>query len=425
MPRTSLSAFLATARQALHATQTANSSMLTFVVGNEAADLDSLCSALVLAYLRTAVHNSAGLHIPLANLPRADLALRPELRVVLGRAGLAPDDLLTLDDLPAAAHLPPARTRWLLVDHNALTGPLAARGFAARVVGCVDHHDDEGAVPPAQQGWPRVIETCGSCASLVVRECRAAWEEAASRARADDDDDDDVDRALAYVALGPVLADTLALGARDKTTETDAWAVAFLEGLLGTRARPSDHDRAGYLASISRLQRDLAGLRPRDVLRKDYKRWTEAGLHLGVSAAARGLDELAAAAGGRAALLRAVRAWAAEQGLDVVAVMTAAVRADGGLARELLLWGLRGGGVAAAERFAAEQVVRLGLEPYGHGALDRDPNGDGDGDGDGDGHGCEEWRRCWTQRRVENSRKQMAPLLRAAMRDVGATRKPC
>ena len=54
-------------------------------------DLDSLCSAIVLAYLRT--HSPPHtLHIPISNLPRDDLSLRPEMAAVLSHAGLASDD---------------------------------------------------------------------------------------------------------------------------------------------------------------------------------------------------------------------------------------------------------------------------------------------------------------------------------------------
>ncbi|POR36984.1 Putative exopolyphosphatase, partial [Tolypocladium paradoxum] len=129
-PRASLKSFLATARNTLNAPASQRPSPLTFVVGNESAgksiipcyvltrpspltdaDVDSLCCAILYAYLRSHAPPHS-LHIPLSNLPRADLGLRTEMAAVLRRAGLAPADLLTLCELPDT--LPPSDTRWLL-----------------------------------------------------------------------------------------------------------------------------------------------------------------------------------------------------------------------------------------------------------------------------------------------------------------------
>ena len=80
-------------RQVSHVTRPSPSHSLTPL-----PDLDSLCSALLFAYFRTHTPPHT-LHIPLSNLPRADLALRPELNAVLNPAGLKPEDLVTLSDL--------------------------------------------------------------------------------------------------------------------------------------------------------------------------------------------------------------------------------------------------------------------------------------------------------------------------------------
>ncbi|RWA12642.1 hypothetical protein EKO27_g2477, partial [Xylaria grammica] len=147
-PRTSLKAFLATARAALAAPPAKRARPLTFVVGNESADLDSLCSALLLAYFHTyappkkrgSVDGSLAastLHIPICHLQRADLALRPEFAAVLRDADIQGEDVFTLEDvLPQqdgnalsgkdvvdTEDIRPEDTRWLLVDHNAMTGP--------------------------------------------------------------------------------------------------------------------------------------------------------------------------------------------------------------------------------------------------------------------------------------------------------------
>merc|ERR1711977_373894 len=77
LPRVSLRSFLSSAKSALH-NASQQTSPLTFVIGNEAADLDSLCSAVVLAYLRTYTSTSPAntLYIPLSSIPHTDLSLR-------------------------------------------------------------------------------------------------------------------------------------------------------------------------------------------------------------------------------------------------------------------------------------------------------------------------------------------------------------
>ncbi|SPQ20240.1 fcbf9880-a541-4ed8-9612-7c3e1297d1ad [Thermothielavioides terrestris] len=440
--RASLKSFLAAAKKALVAAPAQRQTPLHFVIGNESADLDSLCSALVYAYFRTHTPPHT-LHIPLSNLPRADLTLRPELSAVLTPAGLRPDDLITLTDLPGEDALSPQDTRWLLVDHNVLTGDLAAR-FSSQVVGCIDHHEDEGVIPhalPADQ--PRIFAKCGSCMSLVLDKCRATWDALAASATASACDDGTpaaaCDAALARVALAPILIDTTNLTSKDKTTDWDVRAAQLAEAKLlawppaavslatmtappagggaaqqqqqqqqqhqqqhQPQAEPGSYDRAAYYAALTHLKEQIQGLTYRDVLRKDYKRWGEGRLAVGVSTVVQGLGYVlrelgsgtgpAAAAGavatgqgdgggnedgmgrgegsrGKAAFLDALRAWAAEQRLDVAVVMTVS-RPGGVFTRELLVWGLNGEGVKVMGEFVRRYGDALGLETWEGGELD-------------------------------------------------------
>ncbi|KAM4058898.1 DHHA2 domain-containing protein [Hirsutella rhossiliensis] len=401
-PRVSLQSFLASARSALRAPASQRPSPLTFVVGNESADLDSVCCAIVYAYLRShspprSSSSNNALHVPLANLPRADLGLRPELTAALGHAGLQPADLITLSDLPADHDddpLRPADTRWVLVDHNALTGPLAR--FAPHVVGCVDHHADEGSVP--RDAAPRVIEPCGSCLSLIVDETRQAWDALTSQ------DDDDAaawgDDGLAKLGLAPILIDTANLGAADKVKDKDRRAVGYLEGKL--LARPP-YSRQAFFDELSAVKEDISKLSFRDILRKDYKQWPESGLVLGVSSIVRGLAYLVddKAAGKPQALLDALAAWADERRLDIAALMTIS-HPHGHLQRHLLVWGRSPRGKAAVVCFADAQRRPLGLHTWRDGELDC--------------HEGETLRLAWCQDELAASRKRVAPLLREAMK---------
>ncbi|KAL2020457.1 hypothetical protein VTK56DRAFT_8423 [Thermocarpiscus australiensis] len=408
--RASLRSFLATARKALSAPPAQKLNPLTFVVGNESADLDSICSALLLAYFRTHTPPHT-LHIPLCNLPRADLDLRPELNAVLRPAGLQPDDLITLTDLPRDG-LDPSDTRWLLVDHNVLSGTLAvAASVPSRdlILGCIDHHEDEGAVPrdlPA--GQPRVFARCGSCMSLVLDQCRSTWERLSAGAAEDCEDGTSAarcDAELARVALAPILIDTTNLTSRDKTTEWDVRAVELAESKLRSgMGAAGGYDRTQYFDELTRLKEQLRGLSYRDILRKDYKRWREDSLALGVSTVAQGLEYLLREVGDKEHFLAALRDWAREQALDIAAVMTVS-RPGGVFTRELLVWALNENAVGVVKEFVRKYEGTLGLESWRDGELDGSNGEKG------------EWRACWRQRHLEHSRKQVAPMLREVMRE--------
>ncbi|CAG8961678.1 hypothetical protein HYFRA_00006216 [Hymenoscyphus fraxineus] len=405
LPRTSLNTFLKTARSHLQNHKNPSSIPLTFVIGNESADLDSLCSAILLAYLKTYTSNGngqgnrKGFYIPLSNLKRADLRLRPELKPVLSRANLEVGDLITLCDLPFS--LPADQdqaqtqaqdqnqdeekrkgvekdTRWFLVDHNLLTGPLSH--FNTSIIGVIDHHLDEGqhtglALSPEGEG--RLIKTVGSCASLVIQTFRESWPPS------NDTSCVEWDREVAALAMGPVVGDTANLGDRGKTTGVDCEAVG-----------------GAYWEEIEGAKGDLEGLGVGEILRKDYKSWREGGMNLGISAAVKDLSFLVEKGGGREGFLVKVEGFSKERGLDLFVVMTM-FQGEGGFRRELLLYARNARSVKVAERFERGARERLGLRGWKEGMLD--------------GDGEEGWRRCWIQEKTENSRKQVAPLLREAM----------
>ncbi|KAL5594123.1 hypothetical protein BROUX41_001169 [Berkeleyomyces rouxiae] len=370
-----LKSFLASARQAL----ARPSRPLTLVVGNESADLDSLCCATLYAYFQT-IATPKTIHIPLANIPRSDLALRPELTSVLRHADLTPADMITLDDLPSS--LNPAETAWVLVDHNALTGPLAR--FQSRVAGCVDHHVDEGKLPAGIA--PRVLETCGSCSSLVIEQCRAVWDALPA--------DDVRDKAVAHLAMAPLVIDTGNLMVADKTTRRDVRTAELLQDKLG-----DGFVRKEYYNEINRVKEDLSQMSLRDVLRKDYKEWRDGGVVLGTCASVRGLEYLLEKAGKPETFVDAVRDWAAERQVDLVAVMTI-IPTETTFGRELMLWGITEIGIRVAKKFVSINGARVGLESWKGGVFDGDEAG---------------YRRAWSQENETMGRKQIAPMLREIM----------
>ncbi|EPE06578.1 exopolyphosphatase [Ophiostoma piceae UAMH 11346] len=448
MPPRSLAAFLKAARAALNTPAARRPSPLTIVVGNESADLDSLCSAVLAAYFRshTPQHNAADtLHIPLSNLRREDLKLRPELAAALSSTssskqtsdapGISLDSLITLSDLPE--DLTAADTRWLLVDHNALTGELARR-FSSSVIGCIDHHVDEGSVPlpDASKGFgPRVIEKAGSCASLVINEFSASTAMAADTADmtalkyiwsrlAAEEPDVETDRTLARLTLAPILIDTSNLKSPSKTVDIDRQSTSLAEAVLGVTAggnaplfpydKDPEYERTVFFEELSRLKDDISKLSYNDILRKDYKQWHEepstatsgqTPLALGMSTVVQGFDYLLNEIGDNETLFEELRAFAKHRDLDIAAIMTVQTDKKAGFGRQLLIWAFNERATRAMRIFVGTNTERLQLAPWGDGKLDKgiatEPN---------------EWRACWTQGSLEYSRKQLAPYLREAMR---------
>jgi exopolyphosphatase len=354
----------------------------------------------VLAYLRTyTTPDTNTLYIPLSNLRHADLALRPELIPALSHASLEPNDLITLSDLPQAnllpSRLPAEKTSWILVDHNVLQGELG-RAYGSRLFGCIDHHDEERAVSLDCGAEPRIVQKSGSCSSLVVEYCREAWD--ASSKKSNDTDTAHWDSEIAQLALAPILIDTANLTDKYKVTDVDIKAAKYLESKI--LAKPGVRfNRDEYFEKIAAAKNDIGNLSLPDILRKDYKQWTEAGsVNLGISSVVKDIQFLIDKAGSKVKFFAAVKDFAQERDLAIFSIMTTSKK-DGVFQRELLVWGLDEKGAQIAERFGDGAKEKLGLEQWENGSIDfRDEN---------------QWRSCWWQRKVENSRKQVAPLLRS------------
>lgn len=77
--------------------------------------------------------------------------------------------ILILLELKKSTHGP----SFILVDHNHFKIP-GFDGNTISVAGIIDHHVDEGLY---QDASPRIIQTCGSCTSLVVKHFSGLWKQ--------------------------------------------------------------------------------------------------------------------------------------------------------------------------------------------------------------------------------------------------------
>ncbi|CUS10594.1 unnamed protein product [Tuber aestivum] len=378
--RTSLGQFISTTRVSLLESLKAPKP-LHIVIGNESVDIDSFACAVLYAYYTPTPT------APFLSMPRADLALRPELHYLLNLLQISPKDLLFTDDPPLSAL--PKSTRIALVDHNRLEPALRVFFQDSNVRGIIDHHEDEGGSPNAK---PRIIERSGSCASLVTNYFKEVFPTSGV-----------VRGGLARLGLAAALIDTTNL--TNKVTEHDTSTVEFLEGVIkGMPVEPGSEkwDRQKFFDDVWDAKNDIGYMPLRDLLRKDWKEWTEDnGKKLGIAAIVRDLDWLGSRQG-QDSFLQGVKSWAQERELDLVSVMTTVGQGDE-FKRELMVWALDDSVKSTIAAFGEKaQRADLQLQTWRDGGLDSE---------DGD-------RKAWRQFNLVASRKQVSPLLRESLREV-------
>ncbi|KAI9822626.1 MAG: Exopolyphosphatase [Pycnora praestabilis] len=436
LPRNSLRGFLAHAKSALQ-TGIEKSQKVTIVIGNESADLDSLTSAILYAYIRSSTPPSisrrapfTNLYIPVANLQRRDIILRPEWLALFPHANIDPSHITTLTDLGQdffTSVAKPENTKWILVDHNNLRPTILNEIYGKRVAGVIDHHEEEHAVPEDTSDEPRIIEKTGSCTSLVTNFCRESWDSISSsavssggsHAQGDEIIDDGAvartwDAQVAKLALASILVDTVNLTSKAKVTDYDFKAVEYLEAKIKASSQDAmKYDRQAFYNEIDTAKKDIDEIEVYQIFRKDYKEYEEKnGKKLGISSVVKPISFLqdkarkegSSSKDSNTPFLDSVKTFAQDRGLSIFSIMTTSTSTAGDFQRELFVWALDPSSVDAAKKFGESAAAELGLEDW-----------DESEEGLDIVDGKETWRKVWWQRDVGKSRKQVAPLLRNAM----------
>lgn len=400
-------------------------------------------------------------HIPVLNIPKEDLSIRPELLALLPYANIDSSHLITLDDLNLAppkgrasplkqtadevgdvprtpkSGLSPTHASLILVDHNALDGPLGQHNiadqpsFCSSIVGCVDHHQEEHQVPPDTGDEPRIIQKCGSCTSLVIDHLRSSWEELSGSSSASTvaDGQGDVmvgaddeatrrtwDAQIAKLAVASVLVDTRCLGDPSKVEDVDRRAVDYLEAKIALAPGKSrNYERQAFWEEIMHTKTDLGKLGVEECLRKDFKTWKvkvqqqadkdseDREFELGVSSVVKPIAWLADKARKETGkqhsmegLEKQLESFTAERGLSVHAIMTASTSEHGQFQREICLSAAESHHENILDTFEKDLKDSLGLEPWS----------------EVPGDDRKSTMQIWWQRDVSKSRKEVAPLLR-------------
>lgn len=356
-----------------------------FVTGNESADLDSCASSILTAYfynqsldIATATDFRPDAVIPLLNIPRDDLNLRPELLYLLSQLDVNANNLFCLDDLTnlvSDGTLVKSNCHAFLVDFNRLTGSLADL-IDNRVVGVLDHHDDEGYYKSAN---PRIVQKTGSCSSLVVN----FWNRQLSGLPKD--------RGLLQLACAPLLVDTANMTSKVEQPDLDSFEVLKSLG--------QEFPFGSFFQTVQNHKKNLEGMTGRDILRKDYKQWDNEGsstkLRLGISSVQQSLDWLV---NEHKQFDQDILNSAKERDVDVYVVMTSFIK-DDKFSRELIIYPIATNTKPLIDKFLIEAKEKFQLEPKK--SLFNNPD-----------------VMVFDQFDTKASRKQVGPLLRQTLHDV-------
>jgi exopolyphosphatase len=447
-PEHSLLQFLRTALQVHHRFVSGSLSRAEspiYVIGNTSADLDSIVSALVYSYFANnrVPRDYPRPHVPVINLDSvfagSELGrLRPEfvkaLQLSRSDAGnIEEGSLLKEHFLTVADFANQVKERRLeiklqadsvLVDWNTLPvrssdtrsgkGSLPSLPVEFTVLGCIDHHADEEFLPPIASTQPNLIASTGSCTSLVVTELEkmGLWHKS--------DEVAPNEEVLAKLAMGPILIDTANLKSKDKVTNLDISARDFLFPKATATDALWDADRF-YTEIQEAKQNSLDLLTVDEILGRDYKDWDEKPtrhadqppLRIGICSVVKSIPWIVRKAGHSHVFIDCLKSFASERKLDVVSVMTAfSSKKEGRFSRELLVWGLNSEGVNAVKAFISEASSELGFEEWE--SLDEGDDAQGIKDALSALEDDSQLARLWVQTNVAKSRKQVAPLIRAA-----------
>lgn len=373
--------------------QLSPSSRTLFVVGNEAADLDSCVSSILTAYFyHEALKAKANIGnlfqpdkvIPLLNISREDLGLRPELTYLLSNLEVDKSDLLCLEDF-RDIELNRENCYAFLVDFNKLTGQVARNIDPQNVVGVIDHHDDEGLY--TETANPRIVQKAGSCSSLVVTYWSGLDYGTGKYPLRD--------AGVINFATAPILVDTANLKFRVEPIDKEANDVLNQSSLDIDLELPNDE----YFKAVEDHKRNLEGMSGRDILRKDYKQWDNdndegSKLRLGISSIQQPLKWLYSR---HPKFDEDVLHYSQEMNVDFFVVMTGFSDDGGNFNRELVLYPFSEEARSNVEGFLTQASEKLQLEKKS---------------------GSNSANLAFDQKNIAASRKQVAPLLRAALHNI-------
>lgn len=299
-----------------------------FILGNEAGDLDSIASALALAYFcnkrngnlnKNENENSIPFSIPVLNFERKYLHLRPDVIWLFNFLNIETKYLLFWEDLSIGEWIDSI----ILVDHNKLS--CAQAGLESHVLAILDHHEC-GPIDETNMDhlvWRR-IERVGSTSTLISEFMIS---------REDECPLSDEETCIYKLLLGAIVLDTEFLNIETKATRQDDREYNRLLEALGM----STEDARIFYMELLKQRYSTDSFSSSDLLRSDYKGGRIGRLGWGISSVRVSVHDWMVKDKN---LVETIRMFVKEQGLDVFLIMTAEMGIDGVRSRNLIVFHL-------------------------------------------------------------------------------------
>ncbi|XP_021563421.1 exopolyphosphatase PRUNE1 isoform X3 [Carlito syrichta] len=235
---------------------------LHVVLGNEACDLDSMVSALALAFYLAKTTETEEVFVPVLNIKRSELPLRGDNIFLLQMVHIPETVLIFRDEIDLHALHQAGQLTLILVDHHVL--PKSDGALEEAVAEVLDHRPiEQKHCPPCHVS----VELVGSCATLVTERILQGAPEI-------------LDRQTAALLHGTIILDCVNMDPKiGKATLKDSRYVEKLEALF-----PDLPKRNDIFDSLQKAKFDVSGLSTEQMLRKDQKTIYRQGTKVAMSA---------------------------------------------------------------------------------------------------------------------------------------------
>lgn len=239
---------------------------VTIIMGNEAADLDSMVSAVAYAWYLNLKDSSIN-PFPLINIPRADFKLRTEAVYLFKEAGIDVDLLLFSEDVDLKKLDDIGNLSLILVDHNKIAVNQANYEHSIKEI--LDHHADEKNYPKNTLTDIRPVgSTTTIISELFIRNQK-----------------DKITQPLATLLVGTILLDTVNLSKEaGRVTDDDISIVEEMQKVVKLNI-------AELFDKLQFEKFNVSSLGSYDLLRKDYKEWQMGKLKCGIGAVLQPIED--------------------------------------------------------------------------------------------------------------------------------------
>ncbi|XP_006900211.1 PREDICTED: protein prune homolog [Elephantulus edwardii] len=285
---------------------------LHVVMGNEACDLDSMVSALALAFYLAKTTEAEEVFVPVLNIKRSELPLRGDNVFFLEKVNIPESVLIFRDEIDLHTLHQAGQLSLILVDHHVL--PKTDAALEEVVTEVLDHRPiEQKCCPPCHVS----VELVGSCATLVTERILQGAPEI-------------LDRQTAALLHGTIILDCVNMDLKiGKATPKDIKYVEKLEILF-----PDLPKRNDIFDSLQKAKFDVSGLTTEQMLRKDQKTISRQGTKMAISAIYMDLESFLQ----RSGLIADLQTFCQAHNYDVLVAMPIFFNMNNELVRQLAVF---------------------------------------------------------------------------------------